>query len=187
MGEIGEEEEWGSLMRAAQDGDSASYARLLSEITPVIRAAVRRRWSAQAVEVEDIVQEVLTSVHTSRQTYDPKLPFLPWLRAIVHYRTADAGRRHIRRSAMERSECTFEYGLPEVPVEAPPEPVGNPRALRRAIDDLPSGQRRAIELLKLQELSLKEAARETGMSVAALKVAVHRGMKALRLKLTDQK
>ena len=52
--------------------------------------------------------------------------------------------------------------------------------MREAIGVLPPGQRQAVELLKLKELSLKEAAAMTGMSVAALKVASHRGIKRLR-------
>lgn len=183
VGNTGEAERWGELMRAAQDGDGAGYARLLAEVSPVIRRTVRRRWSAQTVEIEDIVQEILLSVHSARHTYDPARPFLPWLMAIVQYRVADAGRRQTRRAANEQPECSFEYGLPEASAEAPEEPPGDPQALRRAIADLPEGQRRAVELLKLQERSLKEAAAETGMSVAALKVAVHRGIKALRLTL----
>lgn len=180
MDVTGEQDAWRVLMQAAQDGDASSYVRLLSEIEPVIRRAVRRRWSAQMAEMEDIVQEILLSVHTSRHTYDPDRPFIPWLMAIVQYRVADAGRRVARRNANEQPECSFEYGLPEVPVETAAEPPGDPQALRRAIADLPEGQRRAVELLKLQERSLKEASAETGMSVAALKVAVHRGIKALR-------
>jgi RNA polymerase sigma-70 factor (ECF subfamily) len=51
------------------------------------------------------------------------------------------------------------------------------------VSALPDGQRQAIELLKLEELSLKEAAEVSGTSVGALKVATHRAMAALRLKL----
>ena len=55
--------------------------------------------------------------------------------------------------------------------------------LSRAIATLPPGQREAIELLKLRELSLKEAARTSGRSIAALKVNVHRAIKALKARL----
>ncbi|WP_365970273.1 sigma factor-like helix-turn-helix DNA-binding protein [Mesorhizobium sp.] len=54
------------------------------------------------------------------------------------------------------------------------------------IKGLPTGQRQAIELLKLREMSLKEAASFTGMSIAALKVATHRGMTALRMLLVTE-
>jgi RNA polymerase sigma-70 factor (ECF subfamily) len=52
--------------------------------------------------------------------------------------------------------------------------------LREAIERLPQGQRDAIRLLKLQEMSLKEAAAASGLSVAALKIATHRALKNLR-------
>ena len=58
-------------------------------------------------------------------------------------------------------------------------------ALRKAIEDLPSGQRQAIKLVKLGEMSLKEAATASGMSIAALKVATHRALKTLRRVLAD--
>jgi RNA polymerase sigma-70 factor (ECF subfamily) len=53
-------------------------------------------------------------------------------------------------------------------------------ALEQALRKLPAGQRLAIQLLKLQELSLKEAAATTGTTVTALKVATHRAMVSLR-------
>lgn len=169
---------WGVLMAAAQDGDGAAYGRLLAEIAPMLRRIVRRRWGND--ECEDIVQEVLISLHRVRHTYDPQRPFMPWLMAITQFRVADAARKSARRTLHERPEWSFELGLPDVAAEDPVEPQGDPQLLRRAIANLPEGQRRAVELLKLEERSLKEAAAETGMSVGALKVAVHRGLKALR-------
>src|SRR3546814_10232108 len=61
---------------------------------------------------------------------------------------------------------------------------GDREALRQAIHHLPRGQREAVTLLKLREMSLKEAAAVTGMSIGALKVAVHRAVRTLR---TDRK
>lgn len=169
---------WGALMAASQDGDGAAYGRLLTEITPMLRRIVRRRWGD--TDCEDIVQEILISLHRVRHTYDPQRPFIPWLMAIAQFRVADAARKSARRTVHERPEWSFEFGLPDVAAEEHDEPQGDPQLLRRAIANLPDGQRRAVELLKLEERSLKEAAAETGMSVGALKVAVHRGLKALR-------
>lgn len=169
---------WSALMAAAQDGDGAAYGRLLAEIAPMLRRIVRRRWGE--TDCEDIVQEVLISLHRVRHTYDPQRPFIPWLMAIAQFRIADAARKSARRTVHERPEWSFEFGLPDVAADEPDEPQGDPQLLRRAIADLPEGQRRAVELLKLEERSLKEAAAETGMTVGALKVAVHRGLKALR-------
>jgi RNA polymerase sigma-70 factor (ECF subfamily) len=60
------------------------------------------------------------------------------------------------------------------------EEIGDVEALEHAIRALPAGQRQAIELLKLREMSLKEASAATGTSVSALKVATHRAMLSLR-------
>jgi RNA polymerase sigma-70 factor (ECF subfamily) len=154
---------------------------------PVIRRRVRqRRAFLQTQDVEDLVQDVLVSIHAVRATYDPDRPFLPWLMAIARNRLADGARRHARVSA---NEITVE-NLPETfsgaTTNRHPETYGDPQALRRAIDQLPAGQRKAIELLKLREASLREAAALTGMSINALKIAVHRGMKTLRLALTSE-
>lgn len=175
---------WGALMAAAQDGDGAAYGRLLAEIAPMLRRIVRRRWGD--TDCEDIVQEVLISLHRVRHTYDPQRPFIPWLMAIAQFRVADATRKSARRTVHERPEWSFEFGLPDVAAEEADEPQGDPQLLRRAISNLPEGQRRAVELLKLQERSLKEAAAETGMSIGALKVAVHRGLKTLRAAMTGK-
>ncbi len=58
--------------------------------------------------------------------------------------------------------------------------------LRAAVERLPRGQREAIKLMKLQEMSLLQAAAVSGTSIAALKVAVHRGLKNLRKLLRDR-
>ncbi len=175
-----------SLMRAAQDGDSVAYAQLLTIITPVLRRTVQRqRWFSQPADVEDLVQEILVSLHAVRGTYDPDRPFLPWLLAIARNRMVDALRRRGRRAANEVSVAEYpETSLGES-ANTMEGAYGDPEALRRAIGRLPPGQRRAIELLKLQELSLKEASARSGMSVGALKVAVHRGMIALRKALSS--
>ncbi len=176
-----------SLMQSAQDGDAASYAQLLANVAPVLRRTVRRRYSfLPTQDVEDIVQDILLSMHTARATYDPKRPFLPWLMAIARNRTADALRRRIRRStnevAVERDDETFLGADSNSAADA----FRVPEALRQAISGLPRGQRQAIEMLKLREMSLKEAAAATGMSVGALKVAVHRAMRSLHAALSHE-
>lgn len=94
------EQRWQALMRAAQDGHSASYARLLSEILPVLRRTVAHKWP-RAPDVDDVVQEVLLSVHTFRHTYDPDRPFMHWLMTITTRRFIDAARRRTTRTANE--------------------------------------------------------------------------------------
>jgi RNA polymerase sigma factor (sigma-70 family) len=171
----------GLLMRAAQDGDSAAYLRLLQEITPLLRHAVRqRRKFLELSDVEDLVQDILLSLHAVRATYDPARPFLPWLLTIARNRLADGSRRQMRRGSNEVSVAEYPETFSETPTNILETRYGDPNALRQAIGQLPRGQRRAVEMLKLRQMSLKEAAAESGMSVVALKVAIHRGMNTLR-------
>lgn len=168
-------------MRAAQDGDSAAYLRLLQEVTPLLRRVVRQqRKFLQPCDVEDLVQDILLSLHSVRATYDPARPFLPWLLTIARNRMVDGSRRQIRRTANEISVAEYPETFSEAPTNTLETRYGDREALHKAIGQLPSGQRRAVEMLKLREMSLKEAASESGMSVVALKVAVHRGMNTLR-------
>ena len=169
------------LMRAAQAGQAQSYEELLQTITPILRKLVRRqRGFLGADEVEDIVQDILLSVHAVRATYDPARPFIPWLIAIARNRLADSARRFARSSAHEVAVDDLDVTFAATDANSPGEEYGDPEMLRRAIDGLPRGQREAIELLKLREMSLKEAAAATGTTVGALKVATHRAMAALR-------
>jgi RNA polymerase sigma-70 factor (ECF subfamily) len=171
----------GELMRAAQAGDAEAYFLLLQEIAPRVRQIVsRHRGSRVASDLEDLVQDVLLSVHAARASYDPSRPFLPWLVAIARHRVVDGARRFARHAArevqVEHLDVTFS-NAPANTTVGEPDDAG---ILRQAVQALPVKQREAIELLKLQELSLKEAAATTGMSVGALKVATHRAMATLR-------
>ena len=183
-----DERRWAALMAASQDGDRRSYAQLLREIVPVLTRGVERGWPmAQKAEIEDVVQDTLISLHGARHTYDPRRPFLPWLLAIARHRVADAQRRQVRTARREvaiedQDETLFGFAT-NTGYRALD---GN--ALRKAIAQLPPRQRLAVELVKLKELSLKEASAVTGMSATALKVATHRAIRSLRtiLGVTDR-
>ena len=171
----------GALMAAANAGDAEAYTRLLRALTPLVRQIVRHhRHFAGADEVEDVAQEVLLSVHAARATYDPGRPFMPWLLAIVRRRVVDAGRRRTRQATREVALDDGSVTFSAAEANSHEEAFAQAAALRVAIDGLPRGQREAIELLKLREMSLREASATTGSSVGALKVATHRAMAALR-------
>lgn len=170
---------WQALMKAAQDGDNRAYLKLLAEILPVLRRVVRNRWRSPE-GAEDIVQEILISIHTVRHTYDPARPFLPWMVTICSRRIADAARRSSSRSAYESTVDTMPETFAGDDAKTEQENSDDQEAIRVALAELPEGQRQAIELMKIQGLSLEEASAQTGKSVAALKVTVHRAVKAMR-------
>ena len=101
------------LMRAAQAGNTGAYAQLLGEITPRIRRIVRRqRRFLETEDIEDLVEDVLLSVHAVRATYDPRRPFMPWLLAITRNGLADGARRYDRGMAHEVHVENWDVTLP---------------------------------------------------------------------------
>jgi RNA polymerase sigma-70 factor (ECF subfamily) len=176
------EVDWAILMARAQGGDRAAYRRLLEEVSPYLRSlAVAAHRDPR--DVEDAVQDILLTLHAVRHTYDPARPFGPWLVAIAHRRIVDRLRRQGRtrqhETPLEPEHETFAGNAANYVEES-----SDAAALREAVMQLPAAQREAIRLLKLQELSLREASAASGMTIAALKVATHRGLKALRKLIT---
>ena len=170
--------DWSALMARSQDGDRDAYRVLLKQIEPYVRSIAARCFN-RAADTEDAVQDVLLTVHAVRHTYDPKRPFAPWLVAIANRRIIDRLRRHARQKARE-VELSAEH---ETFAEAPANfdhTISAERALAGAIDKLPPDQREAIRMLKLKEMSLKEASQASGRSIVALKVATHRAIRNLR-------
>lgn len=174
--------DWSLLMGLAQAGDGAAYKQLLEDVTPYLRALTTRRLPALS-DVEDVVQDILLTVHSIRATYDPALPFGPWLKAIAMRRIADRLRYQYRRNTREREIFDDEDFAAE---ENANMHAMDHDGLRDAVWHLSPAERQAIRMLKLDEMSLKEASAKSGMSVTALKVAAHRGMARLRMILTKR-
>jgi RNA polymerase sigma-70 factor (ECF subfamily) len=174
-----QEAAWVRLMRAAQAGDARCYEQLLRAITPFIRN-LARRYCRNPDLAEDVVQEVLLTVHRIRHTWDPGRPFSPWLAAIAARRGIDRIRRDSRIS---RHEVSDELALETFATPAANNDSGAlqaAEAIEPLLAALPERQRLALEAVKIRGLSVAQAASESGQSVAALKVNVHRAVKALR-------
>jgi RNA polymerase sigma factor (sigma-70 family) len=178
------EQRLAALMAAAQHGDAAAYQALLRGCVPVIAASARRQ-GVPPDRVEDVVQEVLLTIHRARATYDPARPFLPWLRAIAQRRAIDSLRRNGRQASREvHDPIAYEGHAEDGP--APGDALdlaSRSKELRASIATLPPGQRQAVERMGLRGESLEEAAAITGRSKGALKVNLHRAIRALRGKL----
>ncbi len=161
-------------MAAVQAGDAVAYRRLLDGIVPGLRGMARR--SLPAADVEDVVQDILLTVHAVRQSYDPARPFRPWLHGIARHRIID---RQRKRGRVAAHEITLEIDHADIAGPAAQSTLDGDH-LRAGLAALPQRQREAITMLKLNELSLKDAAARSGQSIAALKVATHRAMQGLR-------
>jgi RNA polymerase sigma-70 factor (ECF subfamily) len=171
-------------MAAAQEGDSASYQALLRECIPLVAAVARAR-GLRGDAVDDAVQDTLLTVHRARATYDPTRPFGAWLAAIAQRRSIDVVRSRSRRSVRETHDAAGYESFPDgAPSAVTLVEHGQDAArLREAVAALPPRQREAVQRLGLAEESLDEAAEATGRSKVALKVNLHRALKALRANL----
>jgi RNA polymerase sigma-70 factor (ECF subfamily) len=172
-------------MAAAQAGDSRAYDMLLRDVLPLLRAVCRRRIDNPA-EAEDAVQDALLTIHRLRHTYDPGRPLRPWLITIAERRSVDRlrrlGRRGRRETHLEPLDGTLPAPVPERWGDVAEERLARAE-LRAAVAELPESQRKALELAKLQDLSLAEASARSGLSIGALKVATHRALARLRRRL----
>ena len=170
-------------MAAAQDGDRRAYETLLRDVLPYIRNVVRSL-HGRPERAEEVTQDVLLTIHRIRHTYDPVRPFRPWLAAIARRRAIDALRRHRRTETHEISDQYAYETFADAAANRHAEMPTTAEGLRAAIANLPAQQREAVQLLKIRGLSLAEASAETGKSIAALKVNMHRAVKTLRQRLT---
>ena len=168
---------WGAWMTAAQNGDAAAYERLLGVLLPALRGFVTSRLGDPST-VEDVVQNVLLSIHRARHTYRPERPFQPWFWTIARNAITDAqrlrGKRQRREEPLDDLEIAGD-GEREL-LAALPLSMG----MTRALGELPESQRQAVELLHVEQLSVAEAAARVGVTPGALKVRAHRGYRALR-------
>lgn len=157
------------LLALSQQGDKAAYRALLQAARAWLERYFGRRMPPH--QRDDLVQETLLSMHRKLATCDPARPFLPWLAAIARYRFVDQLRR--------------QYHAAEVSIEddlagASDEPSMHARmSIERLLALLPAGQAAAIELVKIDGLSVADAARLTGQSESLVKINIHRGIRRL--------
>jgi RNA polymerase sigma-70 factor (ECF subfamily) len=171
------EAELRTLMKASLAGDAAAYRTLLSRLSANLRAYYKGRLARigrSATEAEDLVQEALMAIHTRRHTYDPGEALMPWVYAIARYKLID----HLRRTRAAMTDLPIEDAEE---IMAQDDYVGTESAydLTKLLGQLPDKMRRAIQSVKLDGLSVAEAASRCGMSESAVKVNVHRGLKAM--------
>jgi RNA polymerase sigma-70 factor (ECF subfamily) len=173
------EERLRALLVRAIAGDAAAYHVFLRDLGAHLRAFLRKRLARLPDEVEDLVQETLLAVHNQRHTYDESQPLTAWLHAIARYKLVDLLRRRARRDLLNDP---LDDGN-ELLVASDTEAADARRDVAKLLDTLPDRQRRPIVHVKLEGLSVAETAKLTGMSESAVKVGVHRGLKALAARI----
>jgi RNA polymerase sigma-70 factor (ECF subfamily) len=167
-----------ALMVRAQLGEQPAYEEVLHLLARQARRFVGRR-VGDAAFAEDVVQEILLTVHRMRHTYDPARPVGPWFYAIAQSRLVDGlrGQRRVLTAEVADEEMLAELAA------APDAGWAHTRvgeALAQAVARLPRVQREVVSLLKYEDLSVREMAHRLGMSETAVKTTAHRSYKVLR-------
>lgn len=164
-----------ALFASGLAGCEADYRTFLRELSRHLRAYLRKRIPDFSADIEDLVQEILLAVHNARHTFRPDEPLTAWVHAIARYKLMDFFRTHSRRQALHEPLDDHE----NIFAESDSDPDDARRDIGKLLEHLPDKQRISIEHVKLQGLSVAEAARLTGLSESAVKVSIHRGIKAL--------
>jgi len=171
------EPELHALMVAALSGDAAAHRTLLEKLSSQLRGYFKgqlNRMGRGPVEAEDLMQEALIAIHTRRHTYDPAQPFTPWVYAIARYKLVD----YLRRARTSMKDLPIE-DIREISSRDDHGQVDSRLDLDRLMAALPPKMRVAIEAVKIEGLSVSEAAAKSGMSESNVKISVHRGLKAM--------
>ena len=168
------EADWAALMRAANRGDEAAYARFLRCVSPVLRRVIRARGgSLGEAQGEDVLQEVLLAIHLKRHTWREDAPIRPWLFALTRHKIVDAFRARGRRVHVPLDD--FTETLPAAPETDPTEA----RDMDRVIDRLEPRAADIVRAVGIRGMSLADTAARHAMSEGAVRVALHRALRRL--------
>lgn len=164
------------LMRAALAGDQASYSKFLTTISPILKIIISQKISN--ADVEDVLQEVLISIHKARHTYDGKRPVLPWLVAIAKFRITD----HLRKHYSQMRHKTVDIAELENILETVTESTSDNESIDELLKDLDKKNQNILTMMHVEGYTAKEVGVMIGMNESAVKVAAHRAIKKIRNK-----
>jgi RNA polymerase sigma-70 factor, ECF subfamily len=177
-----DEHELSELMRESQNGNSDAYNRLLTRISEMLKGYVRK--SVAQDQVDDVLQEIILGVHLKRHTFNSEQFFLPWLYAIARYKVIDFLRSKGRNSRLVFTNEDLDLlAVSDVEMVVDSVSVDN---LQQLISDLPEKQLTIVKTVKIDGLSIKEAALKLGFSESDVKVNIHRALKTLKAKFENR-
>lgn len=171
------EQRLSALMRQSLAGDAGAYRTLLDELSRSLRAYFGRRLGRDRLsDAEDLVQEALIAIHSKRATYDVERPFTAWVHALARYKLID----YLRQRRLRDTVPIDDFG--DIFAADSEDPSAR-LDLDSLLDTIPERQRTMIRQVKIEGLSIAEVAAASGASESAVKVSIHRGVKALAARL----
>ena len=174
-----EKDNLAALMREALAGDQHAYADLLQETARLLRPYLTKRL-INTGETDDLLQEILISIHKARHTYDGNRPYKPWVYAIARFRLQD----HLRAHYADQLRHAADLGEMEDFLHEDVTETGfSYESISKEVEKLPEKQAAILRLMHQEGFTAREIAEKIGMSESAVKVAAHRAYKILKAKL----
>ena len=167
------------LLLAGLAGDSAAYGDFLNQLTPILRKVIGRQIPTS--DAEDVLQEVLISIHKARHTYDGARPLMPWVIAIAGFRMTD----HLRKTYSDRRHLRVDIADYENVLEAVTENPGTTESMDEMLSGVAQRERKILSLMHIEGYTASEVGSQLGMKESAVKVAAHRAIKKIRERLVN--
>ena len=174
------------LIKTVLAGDTSSFEVLITRYQPRIFGTARK-YARRESEIEDIVQEVFLKAFTKLSTFRGDSPFEHWLMRLAVRTCYDFLREHQRNREQTLSEITDEESRWLERVSSSDDPVTDAQSataarlvIHKLLEHLSPESRLIIQLLEIEEKSLKEIAQLTGWSVPMIKVRAFRARAAMR-------
>ncbi|MBU6140777.1 MAG: sigma-70 family RNA polymerase sigma factor [Proteobacteria bacterium] len=164
------------LIRAGLAGDKTAYAKFLTEIAPLLRLVIAKKITS--ADVDDVLQEVLISIHKARHTYDGERPIMPWLMAIARFRITD----HLRKYYAQMRHKAVDIDELENLLEDVTEVAADSESIDELLENLDAKHKKILTMMHVEGFTAREVGAKIGMNESAVKVAAHRAIKKIRMK-----
>jgi RNA polymerase sigma-70 factor, ECF subfamily len=164
---------------AGLSGDGKAYAAFLTQVSPLLRRVIGRK--IPMGDVEDVLQEVLMSIHKARHTYDGDRPLIPWLMAITHFRITDCLRKVYSQMRHKQVDIAdFENEL-----EAVTEELSQNESIDEILENVAQREKEILTLMYVEGFTAHEVGLKLGMKATTVKVAAHRAIKKIKEGLSN--
>jgi RNA polymerase sigma-70 factor (ECF subfamily) len=182
------------LIAAVLNGDSASFEPLVAKYSPRVFATARR-YARRESEIEDIVQEVWLKAFDKLKSFRGEAPFEHWLMRMAVRTCYDFLRGHQRNRESSFSELSepeedwLDRFVAE-PGSAAEDSDAAKFLIEHVLEKLSPSARLVIQLLEIEDHSVKEIAKITGWSVPLVKVRAFRArgeMRKILARMTKEK
>lgn len=171
---LDKEVRWRTCFLAGLEGSERAYRLFVIDVTDCLRTYFSRYLFVARNDIDDLIQETLLAVHFARQRYHSSKPISSWIYGIAHHKLIDRLRRFHRVDSL----CN-NFDVDEVRGDADVTYFDSSTELYQLLDLLPDHFRLPLLHVKIEGMSIRETSKITGQSESAVKVGIHRGIKAL--------